>query len=488
VLCDKQLRKRYIFFWAWPVTLFFLFSKIGNAFFPIAKMFEKLFKAQTSQNFLFFCFIFCLNIIIVAGLDAILKKVKSQQQNEGVKGGIPSIVKRTSDVLFAVYVLAIVGWISGWIISHKCSLLLSNIFSQPFFTEGAGLNMLLGMQLVAYSYFFDYFFYLFLASFTIRALILWWFRSESFVRKSFGLTVLGVLLVADFILIPMMVYPFTARIDTAYSPVLEQNAFINKVVNPTERIGTFLLSEKYSYKLKRFKDNVSSKYGRNIPWSPESIHSDFRRLNPDVDFFEALYDPASTYYPVTVGKATYNYHASFMPEYFYDFDKALNESNPRYSRNSWNSIWDPHSPLVGVAGISYIFWYEPLKNKNLELVMRYPMGDGFIYRNTRAVNKAYLVSNLEYFDKKEDSLKRMKEESFDPARSVVTEDELLAGLFSSTGMADEKSGEVNITKYDANTIDLKVNATRRSVLVITDLFFPYWTASILRKLKYKCAE
>jgi len=114
------------------------------------------------------------------------------------------------------------------------SAVFNSLLSLQLFSD---VKNLLGIQLVAYSYFYDYFFYLILFSFIIRLFILWWFHSLHFLRHRYGFIVLGMLLVGDFLLFPKIIYPFTSANDLRYSPSLEQNLFIKQTVKSTERVG-----------------------------------------------------------------------------------------------------------------------------------------------------------------------------------------------------------------------------------------------------------
>lgn len=482
VLMNREARKKFAFFWVWPGVVFLLFSQLGNAFFPIARLFEKALNAQSSEGFLFFEFIFCANLIIVAGLDALYKSREDFKKGVKGRGLLPGPVRRLSTALIVIYAVAAMGWITISVLLRHYpeifnKMLHLNILNLSYFKNVNKLITLSGIQLVAYSYFLDKFFYLFLISFIIRVAILWWFRSGLLFKKALGISILGALMVFDFILIPKVMNPFTPRTDVSYSGELEQNRFIVNNVKTTERIGSFYPGEKYIYKLKRFTKLLEERYGKDsMPWAPADIYELFKNSNPDKDYFEPLFDPATTYYPVTIGKQSYNYHESLLPEYFFDFDRSMNENNKRYYRGSWNSVWDPASPLLSIAGISYIFWYEPIKADNLELAAQYPYGDGYIYRNKNALPKAYLVSKLEYFSNRADLLNRMKEGSFNPSRSATTEDREAYDIYSSgKGFGP---GDVSILKYTPNRIALNVKSDQPSILIVTDLFFPYWSATI----------
>jgi hypothetical protein len=480
LISDKDLRRKYSFFWVWPVAMIFLFSKIGHVVLPLVPWAERMLNASATENFQFFNIFFCCNIVLMAGLERLREHHRMKAESGSARDYLPPLVKKATTALLAVYAICICIWILTALVLRMHPGFLDEISSLPFFQGERGLIYYYGLQLTMYSYFYDVFFFLFLASFLIRLIILKGFKTGVYFRARYGVVILSILMVADFLLFPKMIYPFTSSLDTRYGKDTEQNAFVVNTVGATERVASNYLSDKISQKVKVFSEFIKQKYKGQPRWDPPSYYRDFKAYNPDKGFFEPLFDPGLSYFPVTVGKQTYNYHESFLPEYFFDFDKALNAGNRKYWRQSWTGVWDPSSPLLDVAGISYLFWYVPLEDDRFELVGRYPVGDGSIYRNKKAVPKAYTVKRLEYFAKRDDLLNRMKDKTFQPLNVATTEDMELRDSFKN--MADKKGGasedSVRIISYEPNRIIIDALARSPSVLVITDMFFPYWMAHV----------
>lgn len=485
LIIKPDLRRKYFFFWMWPLVTALLFSKLGNLVFPLARWFEEFLGAQSSEGFLFFNYIFCINLIIVVMLDSIYGERRKIDEKENHQTIMPPIVLKVVFVLMSIYGAAIFCWLTIAVLIHCFPQLFNGLSTLSIFTDAKGLRNYIGFQFLIYSYFYDYFFYLILGSFVVRFFILWWIWSRKFLKPHYGLIVLALFMAGDFILITKIVYPFTSSLDLRYSDKLEQNRFVRESVNVHERIASHHISAKVPFKVKRFEKIIQDKSGEKRIWDPPAYFNDFKNDNPDNGFFEPLFDLGLSYYPVTVGKQIYNYHESLLPDYFFDFDKALNGKYPSYSRQSWNAVWDPESPLLDIAGISYMFWYEPLTNKKYELMGRYPIGDGYIYKNLKAIPKAYLVSSLEYYPDRKDLLSRMQDKSFDAHNVAVTEDAELANRYEvkSTDIKGTPiNGAVNIVQYEANKLVFEIDAPQKSVLVVTDLFFPHWTAKVDKEM------
>ena len=471
IFSDKELRKKYIFFWLWPVILYFLFSNFSNKFFPVIRVFERILGASSSENFIFVVFIFCFNVFMVAALDKYFKKTTDE------KCGLPKAAKVTGIILAIFYLVVIIAWISLWFLSRNSPGFFEKLASCGIFRGIDGYKNFMGMQLVFNSYFFDKFFFFYLAGFIARFIILSIFSISVIRNKKFAFLMISMLMILDFSLFHNTFYPFTSRMNEAYSANLAQNKFVNEKIQELDRSASFYPTEKIICKNKVFIENLKIRFPDKT-WNPVEIASIYQKSNSDKSYFQPLFDPTQTCYPVTVGKAFYSYHESFQPEFFYDFDSVLNGNNERYSRSSWNAIWDPQSPLLDVSGIKYIFWYEPIIKKNMELVLRYPVGDGYIYRNNNAVSKAYLVGRIEYFDKRQDLLERMKQASFNSKDTVLTEDVELYDQFKAGGNV---VGEAKVVVYEPNKINVKTKTDKRSVLIITDLFSPHWSAQVDNK-------
>ncbi|MEO5359120.1 MAG: YfhO family protein [Nitrospirota bacterium] len=475
LLYTSELRKKYVFFWMWFFTVAFLYSKFANKLFPLMLYFEKIMNTNSNENWIIIDVIICFNMIVVLTLDDIVKKRRSDAID--VVNDY-KIMNKLLTVLMVIYTFVVLAWVTVKVVLIYAGSVINKLFTvSPFSSLIMNDNYFIGLQLVLYSYFYDHFFYLLLISFLVRLITLWLFKNRLLLQKMpYDVVIIVILVAIDLILFNYYIYPFTSSNDISYSKEIKQNAFIEKVVNPTERVGAFPIELKIPYKLQNILKSMREKYGGTIPWDPVKIHTDYSAFNVDKGYFEPLFDPGSTFYPVTVGKQIYNNHQSLLPLYFWEYDKAMNKDSGIYYRQSWVSIQNPHSRLLDAAGIKYIFWYQPVADSRLELVERYPIGDGYIYLNKRAVPKAYIVSNIEYYTTNDKVLERLAEETFDPHTTITTDDIELIGKF----LPDNSTigGSADIEEYSADRIIVTTKARQNSMLVITDLYFPYWTATI----------
>ena len=109
----------------------------------------------------------------------------------------------------------------------------------------------------------------------------------------------------------------------------------------------------------------------------------------------------------------------------------------------------------------------------------YQQQDTLIMRNSRALPRAWLVAEAEAVDG-EEALRRIRGESateFEPRRTVLLEvrrDEL-PQLPGGVIAADSSA---RITRYESNRLIIETNAPTASVLVLSEIFYPGWVATI----------
>jgi len=99
----------------------------------------------------------------------------------------------------------------------------------------------------------------------------------------------------------------------------------------------------------------------------------------------------------------------------------------------------------------------------------------YVYENECALPRAYLVSNYIITQNEEESLYVIRDNIPNLRHSVVLE----GGIPSfPSGMETENPGQVRITKYHINEVELHVEAEMRSLLILTDSYYPGWNAFV----------
>ncbi len=442
-----------------PVTLFFASAFIAwlvlwNSFFvkvfPLMPLLDRLSAGNPSMGF--------GHIIVIFSASVVLASVLQQVQDRG-SGGVS---QRAGKWL---------SWLNRGLIAFY--LLLAVVFVAGALVVGTNLKLFfwsrvtIGQYLVLH-YYFQEMVLIFLGSFLTRAVIVWIYDRSSFIG-GWRSTALLMLLVADFQLIFRVNYPFT-DLDLRYDMSEMPNSFVQKT-HPLDRLGAS------NYQL----------YG----WSNRSRLNNLIGLQAPTDYAEVVerfgriyykghklpnYEPSLNYSPLLAGRSFYGFHESILPNYFWDFERALNESGPHYWRQSWLGLWNPHSQLLDVAGIKYIFWHEAIADPRFTEVARYG-NDSHVYFNKNAVPRVYLVPRVEYYDLRANLLRRMQENSFNPREVVTTEDPLLVNAIPAEAMAGAL-GDAYVEEYSPNRIVIRSQSRRSGVLVLNDMFYPNWSARV----------
>ncbi|MBF0301017.1 MAG: YfhO family protein [Oligoflexia bacterium] len=467
-----QIRKKYFFFILWPCILYFLFSSIGYKVLPFISMTEKWLQAQSSESFMFFNFIFCFSLIIVAGLDHISKTMPNL--NSPLKQS-----KKIASVLLIFYLVLLLAYMMSqfFILNFSWDFLLNKI---PF-------NSTISIKIIIYAFFYSYLSYIIYAYLIIKILILFFFRKDNFFNKNYKVATLSILLILDFLIFPLFCYPFNNAHNIRYSADLEQNAFIQNNVSKVERVAAnFYGLIPISWRNNLIENLKAKQLQNNKSLTPTDVYRETKDLitSSNLGYVDKLFDIGSSSYPVTVAKSVYNYHVSYFPKYMYDYDYHLNKNNPSYWRNSWMGIYDPNSPLLDIASIKYLFWYEKLNNPKYKFIKQFTVGGSYLYENTKALPRAYMVSNVELMESRNKLFQRLENKDFNYKTTALTEDKELIDQLVYLSKSHKKASvlDVSIENFSYNNITIKTNTDGYALVGITDLYHPYWNVIIDDKI------
>jgi len=99
-----------------------------------------------------------------------------------------------------------------------------------------------------------------------------------------------------------------------------------------------------------------------------------------------------------------------------------------------------------------------------------------IYRNTAPHHRAWLATEVEVIADDEAILQRMKRPDFDPHRTVILEEEPQDWQGSVDPSDTTSPGQVQITRYEPNVIEIAADVKRPAVLVLSENWYPYYRA------------
>ena len=181
--------------------------------------------------------------------------------------------------------------------------------------------------------------------------------------------------------------------------------------------------------------------------------------------------------PVRVSVLTAGIDSGLMQPYRIE---QLHGYDPLYPRRiiefmtaTYPSAWEQAERLFSLE--YYLFPHGPAGEDAPSAEMEFiTTADGIdIFRNPRALPRAFLVSTLEAVPDPDALFQRMHEEDFDPALVALTDAPI--DPFTSDTPTDIP-GAATIEQWSPNRVAVQVGAPARSVLVLTDAYYPGWKA------------
>jgi hypothetical protein len=115
---------------------------------------------------------------------------------------------------------------------------------------------------------------------------------------------------------------------------------------------------------------------------------------------------------------------------------------------------------------------KPLHSPGLQLAYNKP--DARVYRNPAALPRVFLVGRQQTVAGEDEALRTVTAPGFDGRNVAVTESAVPGIAQDGTGAG----GTAQLVSYGAERVVTKATASRRSLLVLTDVHFPGWKATV----------
>jgi hypothetical protein len=131
--------------------------------------------------------------------------------------------------------------------------------------------------------------------------------------------------------------------------------------------------------------------------------------------------------------------------------------------------------LLSVTDLLHYPYGAPLRLPGLRLV--YQGADARVYRNEGALPRAFLVGRQRVVDGREEALAATIDPGFD-ARRVAVVERPLGGLARAGGSGAGGAGSARLVGYGDERAAVSVDARRAALLVLTDVHFPGWEATV----------
>ena len=141
--------------------------------------------------------------------------------------------------------------------------------------------------------------------------------------------------------------------------------------------------------------------------------------------------------------------------------------------------------LLTLANVRYLATLDRIDPEGYRLVSD---SNVYLYRNERALPRAFLVSGYRVADNEPEIAERLKSKTFDPAREVILEKfpSLPNAVFSRSDPAREEGmiaprQKATIVKYSPNEVIVDVSVNSPQFLVLSDQYYPGWKAYLDQK-------
>lgn len=143
-------------------------------------------------------------------------------------------------------------------------------------------------------------------------------------------------------------------------------------------------------------------------------------------------------------------------------------------RRNKTFIGAPESPIYRLlgGGLAFTYWEGDLADS---LFRRVPLKGGYLYRRVDALPRAFLVHRVERMDGEAEARIRLSDTSFDPGQMAWMETD--AGPLPDFA-APRGPERVEVEAVSPDRMTLRVDAETPGLLVVSNTYFPGWTARI----------
>jgi len=130
--------------------------------------------------------------------------------------------------------------------------------------------------------------------------------------------------------------------------------------------------------------------------------------------------------------------------------------------------------ILNMLNVKYILTPEKIDDSSCRFVNK---GAAYLYENTRALPRAYLVPDYVVLEDEKDIADKMRLEEWDPESEVILEEE--PELVSRIPLPVSRKEHVDIASYESNEVIIEVNVKDEpKFLVLADNYYPGWQVEV----------
>jgi len=270
-------------------------------------------------------------------------------------------------------------------------------------------------------------------------LVLFWVAITKPKLLKFAVVLLLVVHIAD-------LFVFFQRFNPFVSPTL---------VFPEHEITTFI------------KTHDDARYwGYGTAAIPANLATQFKGFSPEG------YDPL---YPKWYGEFIYSYVNGTLLKTFNNSTRSDAAIVSGFGSSGLSDV--RKNKILSTLSVGYIL--DRTENGSTEETFPYDSfqaiyqkGDWHIFKSKNVAPRVYLADHIQIYKNEDDFSQQFFSSSFDPTRSV-----LLPTLPTDVSKATA-TGSATITSYQPERVSIQTQSEESKVLVLTDTYYPGWTAKI----------
>mgnify|MGYP001561407976 CR=1 FL=1 len=194
-------------------------------------------------------------------------------------------------------------------------------------------------------------------------------------------------------------------------------------------------------------------------------------ITPNIPTQLRIYDP-QYFHPLYILRyrelLEYANNGKFIP------NLPRGEAHIRSEATSNPQLLERRERLLNLLSISHLIFKKEEIKKHGKIV--WENNKSYIIENRNALPRAYLAKKIEVIKPQEKILETLFDPKFDINSTVILE-ENPSPIFSS----NQIKNSANIDKYSENYVNLNINSSSNSMLVLTDNYYPGWKAYIDNK-------
>jgi hypothetical protein len=166
-------------------------------------------------------------------------------------------------------------------------------------------------------------------------------------------------------------------------------------------------------------------------------------------------------------------------EYITASERGRADIKPPYGFNRLIEPQNINSPLINLLNVKYVLGFKDLDLMSFKQV--FAEGETIVYENKNAYPRVYLVDNFVLANDKNQVLKYLFDQNLDLKKTAVLYNNDLGVLDYKTDDSVNLAYDAEITDYSENQIILNVNTNKQSILVLSEVYYPSWQATINNK-------